>query len=138
MDKLEKPKRVYVSTRFAKKEEVKEIYSKLEKLGYTRSGDWTEHKAIKPYSKNQELAKIYSARYAEGIRKADLVIIISDNAGTNIHSELGVAIDYALDYERPLIYVIGEYLDTNLFFFHPAVKRRKTIEDVVEELKKLE
>ena len=132
-----KTKTAYVSARFAQKEEVKKIYSQLKKLGYSIPHDWTQHKPIKPYSKNSELAEKYAIKDIEGSRKSDLFIIITDDAGTGMHSELGAAISNNIEFKKPLIYVIGNYLDRSVFFFHPSVKRRTTIEEVIEELKDL-
>ncbi|MEK6830094.1 MAG: hypothetical protein AABY15_08320 [Nanoarchaeota archaeon] len=52
-------KTVYVASRFNKRLKVKEIFSRLEKLGYSISYDWTNHKSIKPYTENPELAGKY-------------------------------------------------------------------------------
>jgi hypothetical protein len=128
-------KTAYVASRFASREEVRKIYSRLEKLGYTISYDWTNHKSIKPYENNPELAGEYSAEDMEGARKSDLFILITDEAGTGIHSELGGAIDHYLEFKKPIIYVVGEHLNSSMFFFHPCIKRRATIDDVIKEVK---
>ena len=130
-------KTAYVAARFALRKKVKKIYSQLEKLGYSISSDWTHHKPIKPYENNPKLAKEYSAEDMEGARKSDLFILITDEAGTGIHAELGGAIDYYLEFKKPIIYVVGKHLNSSMFFFHPVVRRRKTIEDVIKELKEL-
>ncbi len=127
-------KTVYVASRFVLKDEVRKIYSQLEKLGYSVSHDWTQTKAIKPYLENQEFAEEYALKDIEGVRKSNLFIIITDEAGTGMHSELGCAIDHYLEFKKPIIYVIGKHLNTNHFFFHPAVKRRATIEEVIKDL----
>ncbi|MEK6830093.1 MAG: hypothetical protein AABY15_08315 [Nanoarchaeota archaeon] len=70
----------------------------------------------------------------EGARKSDVFILLTDEAGTGIHSELGGAIDHCLLFKKPIIYVVGKHLDSSMFFFHPCVKRRATIDDVIMEL----
>ena len=52
-----------------------------------------------------------------------------------MHTELGGAINNFMRIGKPLIYAVGEHFNTNLFFFHPAVRRRKTIEKVIKELR---
>lgn len=128
-------KTVYVAARFALKEEVRQIYSKLEELGYNISEDWTKHKSIKPYDSHPDLSEEYAIADINGARKSDLFIIISDENGTGMHTELGSAIDHNLEFEKPLIYVIGKHLSRSPFFFHPSIHRRETIEEVIEELR---
>ena len=35
---------------------------------------------------------------------------------------------------KPKIYVVGDYLDRCMFYFHPVVKRIKNIEDLIIQL----
>ena len=128
-------KTAYVASRFACKKTVKRIYSKLEKLGYFPSVDWTKHESTKPYSDNPGITMDYTSADIAGARKSDLFILISDRAGTGMHTELGAAIGHHIQFKNPLIYVIGKYVNSNPFFFHPSVRRRATIEDVIAELK---
>jgi len=128
-------KTAYVASRFAAKERVKEIYSELEKMGYSIPGNWTNHQPIKPYEKYPELSEEYAVTDLDFARNSDLFILISEGAGTGMHTELGAAMDHFLEFKKPIIYVIGEHLDSSMFFFHPAIKRKQTIEQVIEELK---
>ena len=127
----------YVASRFALKNEIRKIYSELKKLGYQIHGDWTEHQPIKPYEKYPELSRDCSIEDLDFARKSDLFILISDEEGTGMHTELGAAIDHYLEFKKPIIYVIGKHLSASMFFFHPVVRRRETIEQVVEELKRI-
>ena len=68
-------KLIYVAAKFEDKEKVLEIYKKLKTAGHEISYDWTKHKPIKPYEKNQTLAKDYTKNELEGIRKSDIFII---------------------------------------------------------------
>ena len=132
-----KKKTAYIASRFALKNKVRKIYSELEKIGYSVYGDWTQHKPVKPYEKHPRLSRDYSVQDIDRARKSDLFILISDRAGTGMHTELGASIDHYLEFRKPLIYVIGKYLNASMFFFHPAVRRRKTIEEVIKELREL-
>ncbi len=127
-------KTVYIAARFARKEEVKAIYSKLQPLRYVPSKDWTNHRAIKPYDAHPELAREYAIDDVNGARNSDLFILLSDAEGTGMHTELGIALERHLEFGKPQIYVIGEHLSRSFFFYHPAVKRRENIEDVIREL----
>ena len=94
-----------------------------------------QHESIKPYSENQERAGEYAVADMKAASKSDLIIILTDEAGTGMHTELGGAINNFMRIGKPLIYAVGEHFNTNLFFFHPAVRRRKTIEKVIKELR---
>jgi hypothetical protein len=121
----------YVAARFGKKEEVKRIYEMLMGLGQEIVYDWTEEDPVKPYGENEELANEISVRMINASESCDVFVLISDEAGTDMYGELGSAITS----EKPgRIYVIGDFLDRSKLFFHPNVKRMKTIEDVLEDL----
>ena len=50
--------------------------------------------------------------------------------------ELGAAILSAIKLGKPQIYVIGDYNKKCMFYFHPLVNRRETIEQVLDEIAK--
>ena len=102
--------------------------------GHEITADWTSHKTIKPYEDNQEIAQEYSIEDIDGVRGSDIFILISDQAGTGMHTELGAAIISNLDKGKPKIYVIGDYTSRSMFYFHPSVNRRKSIKEVLDEL----
>ncbi len=68
----------------------------------------------------------------DGSRRCDIFILITDESGAGMYTELGAA----LTSKRTKIYVIGNYLDRSVFFFHPKVKRFETINEVLEDLDK--
>ncbi len=126
--------RFYIAARFDKKQEVLEIYRRLQDRGYIVSSDWTQHKPIKPYENNQELARRYSIEDIEGVINSDIFIVLSDDAGTGMYVELGAAIATNLQKGRPIIYVVGENTSRSMFYFHTIVRRRKTIDEVLEDI----
>ncbi len=127
-------KRAYVAARFDRKQEVREIYEHLKRIGYEII-DWTNHKQIKPYENNTTKARQYSSEDIKGIAHCDLFILLTDKAGTGMYAELGAAIFSNIEHGKPHIYVIGNSLSNCMFYFHPSVYRRKTIDDVIEEIK---
>ncbi|MEX2017450.1 MAG: hypothetical protein WD876_03175 [Candidatus Pacearchaeota archaeon] len=103
----------------------------LEKKGYSIFYDWTNENPIKPYDKNPELTEKIAKRSLRASENCNLFILISDKEGTDMYGELCSAITS----KKPEIYVIGNFLGRSKFFFHSSVKRRKTIEEVIKELK---
>ena len=129
--------KIYLAARFDKKQEVRDLYERFKKLGYEISADWTLHKPIKPYKNNPETARDYSIEDIDAVRNCDVFILMTDEAGTGMYVELGAAISSNLEHGKPKIYVIGEHTSRSMFYFHPSVNRRKTIDDVLQEIEKL-
>ncbi len=129
--------KVYIAARFNKKQEVRHLYSKFKKLGHEIAADWTLHKLIKPYENNVKIAREYSVEDINAVRNCDVFILLSDEAGTGMYVELGAAISSNLEHGKPKIYVVGDHISRSMFYFHPSVNRRKTIDEVLEEIKEL-
>lgn len=127
-------KRVYIASRFDRKQEVVELCKRFKKLGYEISVDWTVHEPIKPYEDNIAHARQYSIEDMRGIIGCDLFVLLTDKEGTGIYAELGAAIFSNLEHGKPKIYVVGDYLSNCMFYFHPSVNRRKTIDEVIKEI----
>jgi len=69
---------------------------------------------------------------------SDVFCLLSDEAGTGMHTELGAAISHYLDHGRPRIYVIGEHTARSMFYFHPAVQRLENKKQFLAEVQRLE
>ena len=124
----------YIAARFTLKEEVRKIYDLLKEKGHEITVDWTLHKPIQPYDQNKELAEEYTSEDIQGVKDCDVFVLIGDEAGTGVHTELGVAILSYLKHRKPLIYVIGENNTKSMFYFHPAVEIKKDIYEVLDDL----
>jgi len=128
--------KIYIASRFHKKEEVKKLYKLFRDKGHKISSDWTLHKRIKPYKENQEMASKYAIEDVEGVKDSDIFIMISDNTGTGLYTELGVAIASCVEFGKPKIYIIGDYKDRFMFHFHPSINLKNNIEEVLKEIDK--
>lgn len=128
--------KIYIASRFHKKEEVKKLYKLLKAKGHKISSDWTLHKRIKPYKENQEIAGKYAAEDVEGVKNSDVFIMISDNAGTGLYTELGVAIASHIEFGKPKIYIVGDHKDRSMFCFHPSINLKNNIAGVLKKMDK--
>jgi hypothetical protein len=128
--------KVYVAARFYAKDEVLHIYQSLWVKGHTIIADWTKHKNVKPYSEHPGEASLYAEEDLRGAMDCDVFILLtSERAGGGVSAELGAALAAnRLRNGAPKIYVVGQHLDPNAFYFHPAVERRNTIAQVLAEL----
>jgi len=129
--------KIYVASKFENKEKVLEIYEKLRKNGHEITVYWTRTQAKKPYGKNSETAKKYSERDINGVKNADVFILLTTEVpGKGRFIELGAAMILNLLSGKPKIFAIGGYNTESIFFFHPVVNRVDSIEDVIQEIKK--
>jgi hypothetical protein len=127
--------KIYVAARMFEAEEVKRIYHMFEKKGHEISADWTWHKNIKPYDKNQKTAKQYAIEDMNGVVDSDVFILLtSEFPGAGSSGELGAAIMSNIKLGKPKIYVVGKDIGNNFFYFHPSVRRRENIDQVLTEL----
>lgn len=122
----------YIAARFAHKEEVRRLHKIVRARGHEIVCDWTMYLPIKPYGENPDKAERYSLEDLEGVRGCEVFVLIDDKEGTGMHSELGAAIILG-----KIVYVIGENNERSMFYFHPAVKRRSSIEEVLDECEDL-
>lgn len=119
--------RVYVAATFERKDEIRGLQRRFVELGHTISADWTGHKTIAHEAKKEELSKEYAVEDVDGVSATDLfILLIGERKSTGAHIELGIA----LGAKVPNVYVVGETNDPSLFYYHPKVKRVKTIEEV--------
>lgn len=129
--------KIYVAARFFDKEKVKEVYKRLKADGHEITADWTDHVNPKPYEKNRKMCEEYSIKDINGVLNCDVLILITNEiAGAGSSTELGAAIALNLSFKKPEIYVVGEYINNNTFYFHHSVNIRKNIEEVYRELRK--
>jgi len=127
--------KIYVAASFGKKKEVLKIYQRLKELRQDISGDWTLHKPISPYEKNQELAKEYSIEDINAVEDCDIFILIADEINSKgKYIELGAAILSNVKFGKPKIYVVGNFNKNSMFYFHPSVKKINFVEEVLKEL----
>ena len=120
----------YIAARFRLKDEVREIHKRLREKGHGVVYDWTEEELIRPYEKNPEMVRETAEKSIHASESCDVFVLISDSAGTDMYGELCSAITS----KKPKIYVIGDFLDRSKFFFHPRVKRMKSIDDIFQDL----
>jgi len=51
-----------------------------------------------------------------------------------MHTELGIAMQRALQEGAPKIYIIGNYLSRSVFYFHPVINKANKIEEILDIL----
>ena len=125
----------YIASRVKNKELVKNIHQKLIDSGHTVLSTWVDEKSANPYENHVVEAKNLAIQCINAVKECDVFILISDETGSGMYTEMGVALSRPIK-NKPKIYVIGDYINRSTFFFHPYVKRLKTIDEVFGDLAK--
>lgn len=127
--------KIYVAARLHDKKRVLDLHAKLRELGHEISHDWTTHKNIKPYQANLKLANDYAAVDMQGVKAADIFVLLTNSEiGAGSAGELGAAIALNLIMGKPKVFVVGEHLANNLFYYHPIVTRLNYLAELLELL----
>ena len=129
--------KVYIASRFPDREKVRNVMELFRKNGHEITVDWTKHKAFgdKGFVENEKVAEKYAIEDIEGVRNSDVFVLLTTaDIGAGMHTELGVAILSNILFGKPRIFVVGEHLNNCLFYFHPVVERRKSVEEVLREI----
>lgn len=120
----------YIAGRTSQAKNIKQMMEIILEKGHQISFDWTSTADIKrPYSEHVTEVETMSIGEIEGIKQADIFIIIGDESGTGMYVEMGVAIASGTK-----IYAIGAYNDVTVFHFHPNVIRKDSFAEVLLDL----
>ena len=100
----------------------------LRNSGHEITLDWTTIENLKPYDTNVTASQEAAIKETNGVKNADILVIIAHDNGVGMYVELGIAIG-----ARIPVRVITSGESLSVFFHHPLVKRVKSIEEVIEE-----
>jgi len=127
----------YVAAYIRQKKQVKEIFRALRKFGHEITVDWTKGSVTTITDRDKDPKRIrgIAVRDMKGVLNCDVFIILSTPVdGRAKYVELGVAISSFLEKGRPLVYVLGEKTDQSVFYFHPAVKRVRSLGEILNAI----
>ena len=127
----------YIAAFIEEKSRVQTLYKELTDLGHLITVDWTDELGLfgKDRDRHAEKVQAVAVRDMEGVREAEVFILLSEPVeGRSKYAELGAAIMSYLERGKPKIYVLGEETHQSVFYYHPSVKRVKTLEEVLQDL----
>ena len=128
----------YISTRFSIESlrlKAIKLKEELEKYGHEMTFDWMSYPNLKPYDNNIELSSKVAKDELDAVRNADFYIILPDLGGTSMYTEFGAAIVSSEMTGKPFVYLLNETKDVTLFNYHPEVTWKRTLEEILEDLK---
>lgn len=129
--------KIFVSGRFPDIKNIKEILKNLKANGHEIIFDWTIKGNLKPYSLNTVRARNFSIKAIKSINESDIFIFVTHPqiaGGSSV--ELGAAINSYEIRKKPKIFMVGKSNTSVVFYYHPAVNKRKDIKQVIQEIQR--
>jgi hypothetical protein len=123
----------YVASKLDDRDKARKVMEEIRAAGHEGTLDCTKDTLLeKPYSNNEEVARYRAERDIKAVIESDVFVLIAEEVANNkgMYVELGAAIASQIKIGKPEIYVVGEYADSGVFFFHPRVKRVRTINEL--------
>jgi hypothetical protein len=124
----------YVASKWEDKTRTKKVLEQLKDHGHEIEADWTVHERLDPFEENLEKAQQNIEKDLLAARNCDVFVLLSNQISRGSHAELGAALAENIAGEGPKIYIVGEYRDDHLFYFHDSVTRVETVDEVFEDL----
>lgn len=125
--------KIFVSGKIGTQLDPKPFMRELEALGHTITFDWTTIDHLRPYEDNAQASARAAELEIDGVKAADVLVLVSHERGVGMFVELGAAL--ALD--KPVI-VLAEPPARTMFFFHPLVQWVGTKDAVIASLDAME
>ena len=125
----------YVAAYAGERDRVAAVHRRLREAGHAITVDWTDLLDVADDERDahpQRVAAV-ATRDLGGVADCDVFILLSDPPdGRAKYAELGAAIMSSVLRGRPKVYVVGEQTHHSVFFYHPAVTRARSIDEVPE------
>lgn len=135
--------KIFVSGQIDDYEYVQDVQDQFIKAGHTISHDWTVNETGSSFLATAE-QKINnsdeSSRRAfndiQGVVDADAYVICTSNKkiGKGMYAELGAALGLFHKEGKPWVYLLGDMEHLSIFYLHPAIKRVKSVNDIIEDI----
>jgi hypothetical protein len=123
--------KIFVSGKVGQEIDSRTLMDLLRSRGHEVTFDWTTISHLRPYEDNRASAQEAAVLEIEGVKAADLLIVLAHEKGVGLYVELGAALALATP-------VIVRSLEParSMFFFHPLVTIVRTDNDLLREVDK--
>ncbi len=122
----------YFASRMCHRETIQSLRALLEKYGHEFSFDWSSQPSLKPYKDHPNECRQAAETINKAIKDTDVFVLISDEAGTDMFIELGLAIKES-ENRKMTIYNVGPFNQRSLMQFHIVIKQVKNLEDIFNQ-----
>jgi len=131
-------KNVYIASRVREKVRVRKLLTDLKEEGITSVTFWIDREnARRGKDFDIDSARKISIEAVKGINKSDIFILLSDEGGTGMYVELGLALARNANSGVPKIYLLGDHRKNSVFSFHPSIILVKTEQELLSKIRRL-
>lgn len=123
----------YIAARLSERDAVRQTLDILRKRGEEVAYDWTNISGVKPYSENITKCERISGDILKALEETEIFILLSDESGTDMFIELGIALERKRRGERIRIYTVGDYNTSSLMLLNESIKRVNSLEEILRE-----
>lgn len=127
-------KKVYIASRFAKKEEARSLLKKLDAQKYESVTIWLDFPNLRPLEENLTKTKECAEKCLVAINTCDIFILLSDEAGTGMYIELGAALSQSVQFSKPKVFVVGPHGTNSIFSYHPNITWLQNLDELFKRL----
>ena len=122
----------YFASRTRHREFVESLIHTLKINGHEVVFDWTLLKLRLPFQNYPENSQFADA-LSLAIPLADVFVLLSDPAGTDMFIELGIALANFIDHKKPRIYIVGKHNKRSLMHLHSGIIHVDTLQEVFKK-----
>lgn len=105
----------------------------LEIQGETVVSEWLGIEKFTSYEDELERVQDFADTITKQVLDADIFVLISDAAGTDMFIELGIALGQHAQGKPFRIYIVGEHAKRSLMQLHPALIHIESLEELLEK-----
>ncbi len=137
-------KRFYIASKVGLMDEaVNALRDELVRRGYVEIYDWRQNVIEKPFEDHSDQVEKAAEAMAYAVMHCDILIVMTALGGIGYHIETGGAfiasiILHFITGQKPQvqkrIFVVGEYNNRSVFYFHPLVTRLPDVPALLEHL----
>lgn len=120
----------YFASRTKHKNFIKKLSGLLLNKGQEIAFNWTELGLLEPYQNNVKACSDIAEQITKAVTDTDVFILISDQEGTDMFIELGLALGERARGQKIRIYVVGKFNARSLMHFHSGINRVDRLEEV--------
>jgi hypothetical protein len=117
----------YFASRIKHKELWCQLSDQLNDQWHHVVSSWIRQWSLKPYHEHLEQCAQIASQALQEIQKADIFVLMSDEGGTDMFVELGIAL--ASPWLQQ-IYIVGEHNQRSLMHFHPNIQRVSSLQEI--------
>ena len=118
----------FVSGKVGDEENVRNAIQELRNNGHQITFDWTQISHLRPYDQNVSHSREAAIKETEGVKSADVLVLLACKNGVGMYVELGMAIGLNIP-----IRIVTKEESRSMFFHHPLVKKVKGLAEIIEE-----